>query len=50
MKYMKGWTYDVFLYKNYGFSHTERQKSQALATYIRLNKNDNLKKTTNEKN
>lgn len=37
MKYYKGMTFDVFVYKNYGFAVTEQQKKQASGHYYSLN-------------
>lgn len=38
VKYEKGWDFDTFLYKNYGFSHTKSDRSKALAQFLHLSR------------
>jgi len=40
IKYESGWNFETFLYKNYGVSHTKRDRSVAFAQYINQLDND----------
>jgi len=43
IKYESGWDFDTFLYKNYGSSHTNNDRSKAFAQYVNLCRKHNDK-------
>lgn len=50
IKYQSDWTFDVFLYKNYGFSSTMIQENQALARFIRLKNYEQIQNSSHTNN
>ena len=43
IKYESGWDFEMFLYKNYGFSHTSNDRSVAFSQYVNLCRKHNDK-------
>lgn len=49
LKFETGWSFDTFVYKNYGFSTTEKQRSTAFAQYLNcLKKNEKVLQSIDE--